>query len=268
MMRRSSLNGLRVAIVDDEPLARERLRTLLADHPDVQLVAECEDGAEALSTLSETDVSLLFLDVQMPELDGFEVLDTLAHLRREERLPAVVFVTAYDAHAVRAFEAGEQEYLLKPFTSDLFEEALARAKERLRRPGGAENLNEELRKLLRTLRAERESRNAYHLRFAVRSPRALSFVNAADIDWVEADGNYVGLHSQGKRHLVRETLKAVEARLDPQQFVRVHRSAIVNVECIVSLEPYLHGEFVLTLRDGSKLTSSRTYSGRLRARAV
>ena len=266
MMRRS-VSALRVAIVDDEPLARERLRTLLADHPDMQLVAECEDGAEALSTLSETEVSLLFLDVQMPELDGFEVLDSLADLLGEERLPAVVFVTAYDAYAVRAFEAGAHEYLLKPFTADRFEQALDRTRERLRRPGGADTVDEELRKLLRALRAERESRQSYAMRFAVRSPRAISFVHANEIDWVEADGNYVRLHTQGKRHLVRETLKAVEARLDPEQFVRVHRSAIVNVERIVSLEPYFHGEFVLTMRDGSKLTSSRTYSQRLRALA-
>jgi two-component system LytT family response regulator len=264
MMRRSSGNSLRVAIVDDEPHARERLRTLLAEDPDVHVVAECEDGAEALSTLSETDVSLLFLDMQMPELDGVEVLEGLVDLRGEDRLPAVVFVTAEDGPTVRAFEAGSQEYLLKPIVPDRVAEALARTKELLTQPGGAAAVDWQLRTLLRVLRAEREARSGHAIRFAVRSPRAISFVRAEQIDWVEADGNYVRLHTQGKRHLVRETLKAVEARLDPQHFVRVHRSAIVNVERIVSVEPYFHGEYVLTMRDGSKLTSSRTYSQRLR----
>jgi two-component system LytT family response regulator len=263
MMRRSSVN-LRVAIVDDEPQSRERLRTLLAEDPDVHIVAECEDGAEALSALSETDVSLLFLDMQMPELDGFEVLDGLADLKGEERLPAVVFVTADDEPMLRTFEAGAQEYLLKPITQDGFARTLARTKERLSQPGGPQTADEELRELLHVLRAERDSGNGYAKRFAVRLPRAISFVHAEQIDWVEADGNYVRLHTHGKRHLVRETLKAVEARLDPRQFVRVHRSAIVNVNRIVSVEPYFHGEFVLTMRDGAKLTSSRTYSQRLR----
>jgi two-component system LytT family response regulator len=251
--------------VDDEPQARERLRTLLAEDPDVHVVAECEDGAEALATLSETDVSLLFLDMQMPELDGFEVLDGLADLKGEERLPAVVFVTAEDEPSVRAFEAGAQEYLLKPIVPDCVAKVLARTKERLSQPGGAQTADEELRELLHVLRTERDAGNGYARRFAVRLPRAISFVHSEQIDWIEADGNYVRLHTHGKRHLVRETLKAVEARLDPRLFVRVHRSAIVNVERIVSVEPYFHGEFVLTMRDGSKLTSSRTYSQRLRS---
>jgi two-component system LytT family response regulator len=174
-------------------------------------------------------------------------------------LPSVIFVTAFDEYAVRAFEVSALDYLLKPIDPARFEQALARAVDRLRsaRPdGGAE-----LVAFLSRWRAER----GYAARFVVRSGGKLTLVRTSDVDWIDAAGNYVRLHCGGRQHLLRETMKSIEARLDPDVFVRVHRSAIVNVDRIASLEPYFHGEYVVVMRDGTKLTSSRSHSGRLRA---
>ncbi len=245
----------RVIVVDDEPLARERLRTLLASHEEFELVAECGDGEEAVVAIHRHAPDLVFLDVQMPEVDGFGVLRMLD----ESRLPEVVFVTAFDAYALRAFDVNAVDYLLKPFDRARFERALARASDALRARTNGEP-SAQLASLLAQLRTDRGRAG----RFVVRSGSKLHFVREDDVDWIDAQGNYVRLHAQGREHLVRETMAGVEARLDASRFVRVHRSAIVNIERIVSLEPYFHGEYVLTMKDGAKLTSSRTYSGRLR----
>lgn len=244
----------RVVIVDDEPLARERIRTLLAVHPDVQLVAECGDGEEAIRVLLAERPDLVFLDVRMPELDGFEVLEALPAGER----PAVIFVTAYDEHAVRAFEVNAVDYLLKPVEPKRFEAALARAQQRRPAAGGQEA---GLEAVLAELRRSR----AWPGRLVVRDGSRVTFVRTEEIDWIDAAGNYARLHVGKAMHLLREPLKVLEGRLDPEKFLRVHRSAIVNLERIVSVEPYFHGEYTLTLRDGTKLTSSRTHSARLRA---
>jgi two-component system LytT family response regulator len=251
---------VRVAVVDDEPDARDRLRALLAESPDVRVVAECVDGADALRTLTERSAAdapeLVFLDVQMPELDGFAVLEAMADA--SAALPAVVFVTAYDAYALKAFDVSAADYLLKPFDRARFERALARgvAKARAARQAPPDDLRALLALVRRGQAAER---------FVVRRGGRLYFVRAEDVEWADAEGNYVRLHAGGATHLVRDTLSGVEARLDAERFVRVHRSAIVNIDCVASLEPYFHGEYVVTMRDGTKLTSSRTYSARLRA---
>lgn len=258
---------VRVAIVDDEPDARERLRSLLAARDDVQIVAECVDGAEAVRVLGDRAepapvAELLFLDVQMPELDGFAVLEALADTLGAESLPTVVFVTAFDEYALQAFDVSAADYLLKPYDRARFVRALERgvAQVRAASPAGGE----EVRALLSRVRdARRDERFAE--RFVVRRGRRLFFVRVPDVEWLEADGNYVRLHVGGGSHLVRDTLGGVEARLDPDRFVRVHRSAIVNLDRVASLEPYAHGEYVVAMRDGTKLTSSRTYSARLRA---
>ncbi len=225
---------LRAAIVDDEPLARERIRELLGAHADVEIVAECADGMAAVAEIVARTPDVVFLDIQMPELDGFGVVEALA----ATRLPEIVFVTAFDEYAVRAFEAQALDYLLKPVTAERFEAALARARARLSR---------------------------YTNRFVVRDGAKLVFVRAAEVDWIDAAGNYARLHAGGRPHLLRETLKSLEARLDPDEFVRVHRSAIVRLERIASLEPWFHGEYVVILADGTRLTASRSYSARLRA---
>jgi two-component system LytT family response regulator len=264
---------VRVAIVDDEPEARERLRALLAESPDARLVATCVDGADAVRTLSALAgtadaAELVFLDVQMPELDGFAVIEALADLSDAERVPVVVFVTAFDAYALQAFDVSAADYLLKPFDRARFARALGRGVERARaaRALSARAPGEDVRALLALVRGDAEARAARRAeRFVVRRGGKLYFVRAAEVDWLDAEGNYVRLHVGGATHLVRDTLGGVEARLDPERFVRVHRSAIVNVDRIAALEPYFHGEYVVTMRDGARITSSRTYSAKLRA---
>jgi two-component system LytT family response regulator len=249
-----------VVIADDEPLARERIRTMLAGDDRFTIVAECADGDEDVATIAERRPDLVFLDVQMPEVDGFAVLEAFG----DDALPAVIFVTAYDEYALRAFDVSAVDYLLKPFDKARFAKALERAVDRMAKepaPAGAEGGGGELRALIEQLKRER----GYATRFVVRADGKLTFVRAAEIDWIDASGNYVRLHVQGRTHLIRETMKSIEARLNPDQFVRVHRSAIINIDRVVSLEPYFHGEYVVAMRDGTRLTSSRTHSGRLRA---
>ena len=249
------VSSIRVLIVDDEPLPRERIRTLLGRHQEITVIAEASDGAEALELVMTHRPDLIFLDIQMPELDGFEVLEALY----PGVMPAVIFITAFDEYAVRAFDVSAVDYLLKPIDPARFEQALARATRRLAR-GSVED-GQELQEFLARWRAER----GYSARFVVRTGDKLAFIRAEEVDWIDAAGNYARLHVGGREHLIRETMKSLENRLDPETFVRVHRSAIVNIDRVASLEPYFHGEYVVQMRDGSKLTSSRSHSGRLRA---
>lgn len=245
---------LRAMIVDDEPLARERIRTLLAEHGEWAVAAECGDGLDAVAAIERDRPDLVFLDIQMPELDGFEVLDALG-----SAAPAIIFVTAFDEFALRAFEVSAVDYLLKPIDPGRFEQALGRARSRLGATAPDSSL--QLEQLMHLWRA----RQHLATRFVVRDGGTISFVRVQDVDWIDAAGNYVRLHAAGREHLVRDTMKAVEARLDPATFVRVHRSAIVNIDRVSALEPYFHGEYVVIMRDGARLTSSRSHSERLRA---
>jgi two-component system, LytTR family, response regulator len=250
----------RVLIADDEAPARARVRAMLASHAEYEVIGEARDGAAAVEQIIEHVPDLVFLDIRMPGLDGFEVLGTLAELGQDA--PAIVFVTAFDTFALRAFEVGALDYLLKPFDQARFDRSLRAAEERVRGRRAAVGLPDtpELRALL-----ERYARESYPVRYLVRVGRKLQFVRSADIDWVEADGNYVRLHTGGRSHLLRETMKAMDARLDPRVFVRVHRSAIVNLDRVAHAEPHEHGEYLLVMGDGSRLTSSAAYGARLRA---
>jgi two-component system LytT family response regulator len=192
----------------------------------------------------------------MPELDGFQVLEAVGG----GSAPAIIFVTAFEDYALRAFEVSALDYLLKPFDRSRFEKTLARFEEQFHR--GQLGISEELRQFLSTLGA---STNPYVLRFPVKSAGDIYFIRADEIDWIDAAGNYTALHVGGKKHLIRETMKSVESKLDPHKFVRVHRSAIINLDRLRKLQPYFHGEYVVTLQDGTTLTSSRGYSDRLRA---
>ena len=239
----------RIAIVDDEPLARERIRDLLAAHADVDIVAECGDGIAAVATIDRLRPDAVFLDVQMPGLDGFDVLATLEHL------PAVVFVTAYDEHALRAFDAHAVDYLLKPIDPRRFDVALARLRARLHVPAAAD---------LRMLAADLARHRGGSTRLAIRTEGRIELVAVADIHWIEAAGNYVSVQLAAGAHVMRETLKSLEARLDPASFVRIHRSAIANVDHIARLEPIEHGEYLVTMRSGKTLYATRSFSPRLR----
>jgi len=245
---------IRALVVDDEPLARERIRMLLEDESDIELIGECRDGAEAVRAIDEEGPDLVFLDVQMPEVDGFEVLEVIG----PGRAPVVVFVTAYDEYAIRAFDVHALDYLLKPFDGERFRQAIGRARASIRAKADVDR--EKLAALLGDLRDERR----YLERIVVKTAGRVVFLAIDEIDWIGGAGNYVELHAGERKHLVRDTMKAIESKLDPDKFVRVHRSHIVNMDRVKSMEPWFHGEYVLILEDGTELQSSRTYSDRLR----
>jgi two-component system LytT family response regulator len=230
----------RVLIVDDEPPARASLRVLLARDPQVVLVGECGSGAEAIAAIRARRPDLLFLDVQMPEVDGFDVLEQLG----ADTPPAIVFVTAYDQHALRAFDAGALDYLLKPFTDERFALALARAKER----------------------AARAAPNAVPDRVVVKSGRQLHVLALADIDWIESADYCVDLHVGARTHSLRRSMAAVESELQPAGFCRIHRTAIVNLARVHSLSAAPDGELEVVLMDGVRLPTSRRHRAGLEAR--
>ena len=252
--------SIRAMVVDDEPLARGRLRELLDGEGDIDVVGEAGSGGEAIATIGRLRPDLVFLDVQMPERNGFEVLAAL-----DEPPAVVVFVTAYDAYALRAFDVHALDYLLKPFDRDRFLRTLARARAALARRRGDGQVDERIASLLAEVVPGRRA-GTWLERIAVKSGGRVRLVPVGDIDYVEAAGNYLRLHAGTERHLIRETLSAFEARLDPARFVRIHRSTIVNIDRVRELEPYFHGDYIVRLSDGRRLTLSRTYREHLRAR--
>jgi two-component system LytT family response regulator len=241
---------IRAAIVDDEPLARRRIRNLLSDAPDVAVIAECANGKDAIESLDASPPDLLFLDIQMPEVDGFDVLQAIGI----GRVPVVIFVTAYDQFALRAFEAHALDYLLKPFDVERFGAALQRARERIRQQQGSD-LDRRLQALLENVRGD----HGYPRRLVVPSGHRNIFIRTEEIDWIEAERNYVRLHVGGRAYLLRENLARIASTLDPATFCRIHRSTIVNVDRIQSVESLFHGEYQVVLHDGTKLTSGRSY---------
>jgi two-component system LytT family response regulator len=240
---------IRALIVDDEPLARRRLRKLLARDADVESVGDCANGYEAIAAINERVPHLVFLDVQMPELDGFDVLAQL----EAERIPLVIFVTAYDQYALRAFEVSAVDYLLKPFDRKRFEKALQRAKARLMTERGDE-LNQRTLALLEEIKA----RSSHLERLLVKAGGRAFFLKTEEINWIEAEGKYVRLHVGRESYLLREAMGTLEARLDPQRFLRIHRSSIVNIDCIRELQSWFHNEYRVILCDGTQLILSRS----------
>lgn len=234
---------LAVLLAEDEPLARARLRRLLRPHRDVRVVEECASGGAALDALARRHVDVLFLDIELPELNGFELLE-----RAGGALPATIFVTAYSEHAVRAFEVNAVDYLVKPIDGERLALAIERARQHV---------------AMSAALSARPGPAPFRERIAVRVGSRIRFVEVGRIDYLEAQGNYVALFSGGREELVRETLQAMEARLDPQQFVRIHRRFIVRCACITELEPLPGGEYQVTLASGQRLVSGRTFRARL-----
>ena len=253
-----SVKPIRTVIVDDEPLARERMRSLLGSETDVEVVGEARDGVEAVEAILGQSPDLVFLDVQMPKLDGFEVIQTVG----ADRMPAVVFVTAYDQHALRAFEVQALDYLLKPFDHERFQGALKRVRRQMDSQETGD-LGRRLLALVKDLKTDRPTRSD---RLVVKSGGRLFFLRSDEIDWIEAAGNYVRLHVGNDGHLLRETMNSIEGRLNPDIFFRIHRSHIVNIERIKELQPWFNGEYVVILRNGSRLTLSRGYREKLQER--
>jgi two-component system LytT family response regulator len=246
-------------IVDDEPLAREGLRMLLAEDSDVGSIHQAKDGRDAVAAIRDARPDLVFLDVQMPEMDGFAVIRDIG----PEHMPPVIFVTAHDDYAIQAFEIHAIDYLLKPVTSARFREALRRAKLRLAKQP-AEDANRQILSLLETIASPRR----HITRLAVRSAGKTVFVDVQDLDWIKAAENYVELHAGPKTHLLHVTLNTLEKSLDSEVFLRIHRSLIVNVKRIKELQPAFHGEYVVTLRDGTQLQSGRVYHEKLKMLAA
>jgi two-component system LytT family response regulator len=245
-------------IVDDEPLARDRVRMLLAGVNDITVVGEFGDGRSAANGIIELRPDLLFLDVQMPEVDGFGVL----HLIGAEHMPVTVFVTAYDQYALKAFDVSAVDYLLKPFDRERFLRALDRARRQIPSTSSAPPEADLQARLLSLLR--HVNKNVFVERLVIKSAGRISFLKTDEVDWIEAAGNYVRLHVARESHMLRETMSAIEGKLDPGKFVRIHRGAVVNLERIKDLQPLFHGDHQVTLRDGSRLTLSRSYRENLK----
>lgn len=243
---------MRALIVDDEPLAREGVLLRLGRFRDVEIVGECENGPSAVAKILELSPDLVFLDVQMPGMDGFEVLQALPR----ENLPAVIFLTAYEQHALRAFEVHALDYLLKPVDDERFDAAVERARQ-------AADSESKVRMVERVLAMLRQGAASYVSRFPVRIGSRIQLVFTEDIEWIQAAGNYAELHTPGRSHLLRETLNSLERKLDPSQFLRIHRSRIVRVRCIRELQPIDNREYLVRLADGSEHRSSRSYADRL-----
>jgi two-component system, LytTR family, response regulator len=245
---------IKVLIADDELLARKFIRRLLKQEPEVEIVAECGNGKEAAAMIRQEKPDLVFLDVQMPEMDGFAVLDAVGL----DELPEIIFTTAYESYAIRAFELHALDYLLKPFDQVRFKAAMKHARERLdsRPPGGGRF---QIGTLLESIKAQQQ-----HLeRLIIKADGRITFLNTLEIDWIEADDKYVHLHTAKGKRMVRQTLGAMEAQLDPAKFLRIHRSTIVNIERIKELQPLFSGEHSLLLDNGTKLTLSRSYKDKL-----
>ena len=239
---------MRVLIVDDEPLARRGVRARLGAFPDVEIVGEADSGLKAISEIERLQPDLVLLDVQMPELDGFGVIEAVG----VDRMPVTIFLTAYDAHAVKAFDANALDYLLKPLDDERFRLAITRARTRL----SESTRRSRARQLAPVLASVADKR------IILRDGSRVLLFDPQDIDWIGADGDYVRVHVKGRSHLVRHTMTAMEARLDPKQFARVHRSAIVNISRVSEVRRQGDRNFILILREGSKLRIGRAYLDR------
>lgn len=257
------LTRIRTVIVDDEPAARRGLRLLLDNDPAIEIVGEASGGAEAAELIARERPDLAFLDVQMPGCDGFHALAKVG----VAAAPAVIFVTAYDEYALRAFEVNAVDYLLKPFDDLRFGAALQRGKEEVRRRQ-SDSVNNRLNQLLDYLQSSPVPAPVEETasdRILIKSSGEIFFLKAEEIDWIEAEGDYMKFHVAGRAHLMRETMARLEARLDPKRFIRIHRSTIVNIDRLRKLSPSFAGEYAVILHDGTKLKLSRGYHERIAA---
>ncbi|HEX7940255.1 MAG TPA: LytTR family DNA-binding domain-containing protein [Gemmatimonadaceae bacterium] len=253
-----------VLVADDEPLARRRLLRLLRAEPGVEVVAECKGGRSAVEQIRARNPDLVFLDIQMPDLDGFGVIAEVG----PERMPSVVFVTAFDQYALRAFEVHALDYLLKPFEAERFHSALVRARANLSPQRAAYPGEDRLRQLLAEVLGTGQAREGeattvrgsqFFERVAVKTDGATRILQIADVDWFETDGNYVRVHVGKSTYLIRSTANRLQEELDPRRFARIHRRFLVNIDRVVGLEPWFGGDAIVLLRDGSKLRLSRNY---------
>ena len=255
---------IKTLIVDDEPLARRNLRVLLERDPQIEILDECRNGREAVKAINTLSPDLIFLDIQMPEMDGFDVLARVG----PEHIQAIIFVTAFDQYALKAFDVHALDYLLKPFDDERFARALERAKSQM----AAREINQLSERLLALLEERETERKGakrderYLTRLMIKASSRVMLLKVDELDFIEADGNYAKLHVGRKTHLLREKMNDLEGRLDPAKFVRIHRSIIVNLDRIKELHPHFNGDYVVVLDDGRQLRLSRTRREQLEAR--
>ena len=235
---------MRVLIVDDEPVARRGIRRLLENEPDVEIAGEASSGTAAVDAIRSLKPDLVFLDIQMPEMDGIEVVETVG----TRSMPAVIFVTAYDKYAIEAFDMNAADYVLKPVDPERFQRALDRARSRR-----SSDLETRLARVVDAMRPQAPER------LVIRSAGKIQFVDVADIDWITAEDNYVRIHAAGKSYLMRETVTGIEQRLDPRTFIRIRRSTIIRIDRIHEIRPLLNGTYEILLRDGTRVVSARRY---------
>ena len=245
---------IKALIADDEPLARKFIRRMLKDDREVEIVGECGNGRDAVAMIKTQSPDVVFLDVQMPEMNGFAVIEAVGF----EQLPEIVFTTAYEHYAIRAFELHALDYLLKPFDQTRFRDAMKHAKERLN-----QRQHEDERLQIGALLESLKNQTQYLDRLIIKADGRITFLSTREIDWIEADDKYVHLHTGKSARMVRQTLSGMEAQLDPKKFLRIHRSTIVNVERIKELQPLFSGEHSIVLQDGTRLTLSRNYKNSL-----
>lgn len=250
------MGAIRTLVVDDEAPARRKVKLGLSDLPDVEVVGECADGLEALNFLRNQALDLLFLDVQMPRLSGFDVVREMVGC--VERLPVIIFSTAYDEFAIRAFEVNAVDYLLKPYSRERLHLAVARAREHILSERASD-----LRDVLQTLLGHVTRASTYASRLAIKSSDSTVFIMTQDIDWVSAADNYLELHFRKETRIIRKTMSQIEKQLDPTQFVRIHRSTMVNISCIKEMKHLFNKDHVAILKDGTQLVVSRTYIDKL-----
>jgi len=251
-------NKIKVLIVDDEPLARRGIRQLLESEQDFEIAGEAANGREAVTAIQKFAPDLVFLDIQMPLLDGFSFIEKVG----AQNLPEIVFVTAYDEYAIRAFEINALDYLLKPVDPERFQKTLERVREQIKNKQPRQ-MEQKLAALLENLKLPESEK--YLERIAIKENGRVTFLNIDEILWISSEGNYVGLHTKGETHLLRETMDAIERKLDSRKFLRLRRSTIVRIEQIKELYPLFNGEFEVVLKSGAKLSSSRRYRQNLDA---
>jgi two-component system LytT family response regulator len=246
---------IRTIIVDDEPIARRHVRSLLGEHPEIEIIGECGNGPDAIAAIRKERPELVLLDIQMPEIDGFGVVKEIG----ADRMPVVVFVSAFDEYALAAFEAHALDYIMKPVKRDRFHQTIRRAVDQIGQRGSTD-LRGSLGRLLERIESERR----FPTRLAIKTEGRMLFLKAAEIDWIETDGDHVKFHVGPQTYLHRTTLTRLEERLSPKLFLRIHRSIVVNIERVRELQPWFQGDYVLILADGTRLTSGRSYRERVR----
>ena len=255
---------IRTLIVDDEPLARRTIRDLLQNDSEIEIIGECGSGHEAVEFLRRQPPDILILDIQMPGMNGFEVLARIDH----GRIPAIVFITAFDQYALKAFEVHAMDYLLKPFTDERFRETMRQAKSHVELRE-INRLSQSLRDLLNEYAGAEKGglvkRKSYLTRFMIKTGSRVVFVNASDVDWITADNYYIKLHVNGKSHLLRISMNELEEKLDPKRFLRIHRSTIINFDRVKELHQNPNGEYIVVLKNGTELKLSRSRRERLDA---